>query len=98
MRVQFIHGTIPPSDMLRERAVHRIRTALGRFGSAVRSVELRIGDDKPSHPVIGRRCRIVAHLVGHEPVVVEHRHSDFYAAIDHASDRLRNAVGRRLRR
>lgn len=98
MRVTFFDGPMSTSPVLRKRATERVNAALARFGDAVRSVEVRIADENAAKGGVDKRCRLLAHVVGHEPVLIDQRHADYYAAIDAAVDRLKAAVGRRLRR
>ncbi len=98
MRVMFFDGPMATSTALRERAIHRVTSALERFGEVIRGVEVRISDENGAKGGVDKRCRLLAHVSGHEPVVIDQRHADYYGAIDAAVDRLRLAVGKRLQR
>jgi len=98
MRVTFFDGPMATSTPLRERAIQRVTSAITRFGEVVRGVEVRISDENGAKGGVDKRCRLLAHVSGHEPIVIEQRHADYYAAIDAAVDRLRMALSKKLKR
>ena len=72
----------------------RLRFALGRFGSRVGQVTVRVAADGPAHS----SCRIAAEIVPFGRVTVEERDPDLFAAIDRATGRIGRLFGRELER
>jgi len=72
----------------------RLRFGLGRFGSRVGQVTVRIGDDGPG----GCQCRISTELLPFGRVAVEEKDPDLFAAIDRATGRIGRLFGRELER
>lgn len=72
----------------------RLRFGLGRFGSRVGQVTVRIGEDGPGE----RECRISTELLPFGRVAVEEKDPDLFAAIDRATGRIGRLFGRELER
>ena len=72
----------------------RLRFALGRFGSRVGHVTVRIGGDGPAE----NRCRISTEVLPFGHVAVEESDPDLFVAIDRATGRIGRLFGRELER
>ena len=72
----------------------RLRFGLGRFGSRVGQVTVRIGEDGPGEC----ECRISTELLPFGRVAVEEKDPDLFAAIDRATGRIGRLFGRELER
>lgn len=72
----------------------RLRFGLGRFGTRVGQVTVRISSDgKDEH-----RCRISAEVLPFGRVAVEEADPDLFLAIDRAAGRIGRLFGRELER
>ena len=71
----------------------RLRFGLGRFGSRVGQVTVRIGDGPG-----GCQCRISTEILAFGRVAVEEKDPDLFAAIDRATGRIGRLFGRELER
>lgn len=86
------------NDEMRSFVDRRIEYALGRFSPAVKSVNIRVGDDNGPRGGIDKHCRIVVHLERRDDVVVDQRGETYYGTVATAIDRVENAVSRAIRR
>lgn len=94
-----IHGRgLAIDEAVRERVERRLGFALGRFGDRVGRVDVHLSDVNGPRGGEDKRCRVVAEVPGHGPVVVTDDGSDLDALIDRATDRIGRAVRRRLDR
>jgi ribosomal subunit interface protein len=94
MNIRVIDGSIQTTPGMVAHIRARLNNALDRFSRHVRDVEIHIKDDNGPKGGVDKRCSIHAHIDGSAPIIVEHRDSEFYAAIDQASHKLKRAVTR----
>ena len=88
MKIQIRHGNVEVTEAIRAHVEHRLRYALGRFGTIIQSVIVRLSD------VGGEmRCSLEVRPGG---VKVDDVDIDLSVAIDHASARVSRAVAREL--
>ena len=98
MRIHVRSRGFELTDALRAYAEWRLRFALGRFGTRLQSVTVRIDDVNGPRGGADKRCQIVAHLAPGGEIRVEELDGDLYAAIARAADRLDRAVAREMAR
>jgi putative sigma-54 modulation protein len=82
------------AEALRSYVERRLRFAVGRFGSRVGQVTVRVVGDGPA----GKRCRISTEILPFGRVAVEESDLDLFAAIDRATGRIGRLFGRELER
>ncbi len=92
-----IHST-DVTDAIRAYATRRVRFALGRFGSRVPRVVVRLSDTNGTRGGVDQRCQISADVVPSGKVVLEQVDADLFTAIDRASDRVGQALSREIRK
>ncbi len=81
-------------EVFRSYIERRLKFGLGRFGTRVRQVTVRItGGGKEEH-----RCRISAEAIPFGRVAVEETDPDLFLAIDRAAGRIGRLFGRELER
>jgi ribosome hibernation promoting factor len=85
-------------DAVRSYARRRLQFALGRFGSSVGRVGVRVHDVNGSRGGVDQCCHISAEVLPSGKVVVEQIDAVLFAAIDRAADRAAQAFGREIRR
>jgi len=83
---------------MRRHTERRLRFALGRFGTRLDRVTVRLFDVNGPRGGTDKWCRISVGLPATATVVVEDGDSDLYAAIDRAAERVGRMVGRRVQR
>lgn len=82
------------AEVFRAYVERRLRFALGRFGSRVGQITVRItGAGKDDH-----RCRITAEVLPFGRVAVEEADADLFVAVDRATGRIGRLFGRELER
>ena len=86
------------ADAVRTYAVRRIRFALGRFGSRVGRIVIRISDVNGTRGGVDQCCHISAELLPSGKVVLEQVDPDLFAAIDRAAERVGQAVRREIQK
>lgn len=95
MRIAIRTGGIP--SQLAALARRRLEYALGRFGTRIRSVTVRLADVNGPRGGVDKTCVIAVRL---EParrlIVIEDIDADAPVAIDRAADRAARAVARAL--
>jgi putative sigma-54 modulation protein len=82
------------AEACRSYVERRLRFSLGRFGSRVGEVTVRLGGAGGA----GQRCRVSAELVPFGRVAVEESDPDLFAAMDRATGRIGRLFGRELER
>lgn len=85
-------------DADRDYIRRKLGRKLGKFGSEVERVSVRIEDVNGPRGGRDKRCRIKITLRGMLSVVVEEQHSALQAAIDGALERAGSTVTRQLQR
>ncbi len=98
MQVDVRIHDIDLTEGLRMYVVRRLRFALGRFGTQIGTVVVRVSDVNGQRGGIDQCCRITATLAPSGSAVVEALDADLYGAIDRAAERLGRACGRALER
>ncbi len=93
MNIEFRIQNTDPEKAIRGYMKRRLRFALGRFGSRVRQVTVRISDTATES-----ECRISTELRPFGRVAVRESDSDLFAAIDRATGRVGRLFGRELHR
>jgi hypothetical protein len=87
------------SGRQREDVARKLGTKLGKFGSAIERVSVRVADVNGPRGGVDQRCRVKVVLSGLPSVVVERQHAAAKAAIDAAlratGEAVRRVVGRR---
>jgi ribosomal subunit interface protein len=92
LKVQIRSGSVKVSAAMRAHVERRLGLALGRFGERIGPVVVHLsdaGDDKRCQIQLGLRLR---------KIQIEDRHPDFFAAVNHAADRVSGSVSRFLER
>ena len=74
----------------------RLRLSLSRLVSRLGAVNVRVFDVNGPRGGIDKCCRITAHLVPSETVVLQEVNADLFAAIDRATSRIARTFTRRL--
>jgi putative sigma-54 modulation protein len=96
MKIQIRARHIELTETLRAHVERRLAFALGRFGTRVGRVVVRFSDINGHRGGVDKRCQIE---VGQHPRVrAEVTHSDPYAAVDLAAERVSRAFARALER
>ncbi|HWR16802.1 MAG TPA: HPF/RaiA family ribosome-associated protein [Terriglobales bacterium] len=82
------------AEVFKSYVERRLRFALGRFGSRVGQITVRItGGGREEH-----RCRISAEVLPFGRVAVEEADMDLFSALDRATGRIGRLFGRELER
>ncbi len=98
MRVDIKTSGIDLTDGLREHTERRLEFALDRAHHDINSVTVRLSDINGPRGGFDKRCQIQIPLPHHRGVVIEETDSDLYVAIDRATSRAGNTLGRQLSR
>ncbi len=98
MQIEIHASGLTLTDLLRERLQMRLTAALRPFVQSVTRVSARLTDVNAARGGIDKRCRLVATVPGHKPVVVDAMHDDTFTSIDRAADRFRRALSRTFSR
>jgi putative sigma-54 modulation protein len=86
------------SDSFREHIRRRVHFQMSRFGGAVRSVVVRIGDINGPKGGADKRCQVTLRGSRLGPLNIEDLSADVYSALDTALERAARAVGRAIER
>ena len=86
------------SDELRAHATKRVRFALGRLTSHIRSVEVALVDINGPRGGLDKKCRIVVRGGRFQQVCVQALDSSAEAAVSAAAERVARAVTRAIER
>ncbi len=76
----------------------RLRFALGRFGTRIRQIMVRIADLNGPRGGVDKQCRITVDVRPFGTVILEETDADLYRAIDRAAHRVSQSVRRELER
>ena len=98
MRVDIRTNGLELTDALRDHTERRLAFALDRSHHHVRGVIVRLTDINGPRGGIDKRCQIRIPLPRRGGVVIEETHPDLYIAIDRATHRVGNTLGRHLAR
>ena len=91
------HG-LDASDAFREHVRRRVHFQMSRFGGAVRSVVVRIGDINGPKGGEDKRCQVTLRGSRLGPLTIEDLSADVYSALDTALERAARAAGRDIDR
>ncbi len=98
MKIGILARGLALTEAIRRYADARLRTALGRYRSAIDSVSVRLIDVNGPRGGVDKHCLVEVRAPSLAPIIVRERESDLYVAIDRAAGRLDRAVARRLDR
>ncbi|MCC6286063.1 MAG: HPF/RaiA family ribosome-associated protein [Phycisphaerales bacterium] len=97
--IQIKPGNLHTSEAIERRVYDKLAGVCTRFGAVMTAVEVHFEDvNGPKHGGDDLRCGMEARVNGRDPVAVNARAPDLYAAIDLAARRLEAAVARVLDR
>lgn len=88
------------SAALARRAEEKATRAISHLGWTITRVDVHFADDSSpgKHTPNDKRCTMEARPAGKQPVAVEGRADDWFAAVDAAAGKLKRALEHRLRR
>ncbi|NQU21253.1 MAG: HPF/RaiA family ribosome-associated protein [Candidatus Nealsonbacteria bacterium] len=100
MRFSVSGDRIEITTDIREYIDRRLYFALGRFGTAIDNVSVRVGDTNGPRGGVDKHCQIVVKLraSGSHPIAVDDNDEDLYAAVARASSRAGRTVARAIER
>jgi putative sigma-54 modulation protein len=98
MKIDIRFRNLQASDSLREHAARRVHFHLSRFGEAISSVCIRIGDVNGPKGGLDKQCRVTLRGPSLSSVVIEELREDTFLAVEVAVERASRAVGRDLDR
>jgi ribosome-associated translation inhibitor RaiA len=98
MKIEVRCVGIDTSDALRDHAVRRVLAQLSRFGRAVTTVVVRIGDINGPRKGADKLSRVTLRGSALGAVTVTELSPDAYAAVDLSVGRAARAAGRELER
>jgi len=100
MRFSVSGDRVEVTPSLREYIDRRLYFALGRFGTAIDHVTVRVGDINGPRGGVDKHCLIVVKLraTGSNSIAVEGNDQDLQAAVARASDRIGRTVARAIER
>ncbi len=96
MQIDIRSTNVPLSDALASFITSRISATLSRFTSGVRAVDVTLCDLNGPKGGNDMRCHVEVSLHNDDPVLIEERGDDLYAAIARAAQRAKSAVLRRV--
>lgn len=97
MRIDLRSGNIEWNADLRAHLQRRLHFALGRFGSRVERVSVRIVDVNGPRGGSDKSCRLTLRLDNGHRIWIEETQPDIYQAIDRSAERLGEAAARAFR-
>ena len=100
MRFSVSGDRVKVTTDLREYIDRRLYFALGRFGTALDNVSVRVGDTNGPRGGVDKHCRIVVKLrtSGSTNITVDDNDEDLRAAVARASNRAGRTVARSIER
>ena len=100
MRLSVSGDRVNVGPHLREYIDRHLYFAVGRFGSAIDHVNVRLGDTNGPRSGVDKRCRIVLKLraANSASIAIDDVAENLYAAIARATSRVGRAVARTLDR
>ena len=96
MQVQIRRHGIEASEELNQQVLRRIRFALGRFSTNIRSIGVHLTDTNGPRGGTDKECRILVNTRSGDPVVIQELNVDIHAAVALAAERAGRAVARQL--
>ena len=94
MRLFVRFNNVAPTEPIRTYVDRRVRMVLGRFGSKIAWVSVRISDVNGPRGGVDKLCRIEARFWGRIMVVVEDTAADLRQAIDRSIRRMGRGISR----
>jgi len=98
MKIDVRFRGLEASDSFREHVRRRVHFQMSRFGGAVRSVVVRIGDINGPKGGVDKRCQVTLRGSRLGPLTIEDLSADVYSALDMALERAARAAGRDIER
>lgn len=98
MQIQINFGDVQSSATLNERVNSELESTLKLFKDRITRVEVHLRDDNGPKSGVDKRCLLEARLAGLDPLAVESRGSDLYAAITDAAKKLERAIRHKVER
>ena len=89
---------ISPTPALAGHVQDRLEAALNQYGQRVGRVVVQLRDINGPRGGADKCCQLKVDLPGAGSVLVKQTGEDLYAAVSHAADRVKVAVGRKLSR
>ncbi|MFM9957244.1 MAG: HPF/RaiA family ribosome-associated protein [Phycisphaerales bacterium] len=96
MNIDIRTTNVPLTDALSSFITSRLSATLSRFNSGVRNIDVTVCDLNGPKGGNDMRCHVEVSLRNDDPVLIEERGDDLYAAIARAAQRAKNAVLRRV--
>lgn len=90
---------VPVSDPIREHISRRVLSAAKRFARRLSTITVVLEDINGPRGGVDKTCRIEAGMSNAgEPLIITERSDDLYGAIDLATGKFKQALGRRVER
>lgn len=90
---------VPVSDPIREHVSRRVLNAAKRFARKLSKVTVVLEDINGPRGGVDKACRIEAGMShSGEPLIITERSDDLYGAVDQATSKFKQALGRRVAR
>lgn len=98
MKIDVRFRGVEASNALREHVRRRVHFQMSRFGNAVHSVVVRIGDINGPKGGEDKRCQVTLRGSRLGPLTIEDLSMDLYTSLDRALERAARAAGREIER
>jgi len=98
MQIEIWGREVKVSERLREYIERRVRFALERLAMPIRKVHVQLRDLNGPRGGVDKSCQVRIALAPAATLVVEHRSSSAYAAIDSALKKAAMSIVRRIQR
>lgn len=98
MRLEIRHDGAPLDERAREHIGRRLDFALDRFSERIDRITVFVTDQNGPRGGPDQRCRLVVHVPGARPVVVDATEPALTSAIDRAAHRASHALVSRIDR
>jgi putative sigma-54 modulation protein len=98
MQIEIWGREVKVSERLREYIERRVRFALERLAMPIRKVHVQLRDLNGPRGGVDKSCKVRIALAPAATLVVEHRSSSAYAAIDSALKKAAMSIVRRIQR
>ena len=86
---------IPLTDGLKTHIEDKFNHALGRFDRRIKDVTIRLEELNGPKGGVDKFCKVHAHIVPTEHLIIEEKDVDLYVAIDRAASRLKQVMSRK---
>lgn len=97
MQIQVNYASIPHSDAMDEHVEAELQHSIGRFYDRLTRIEVHLADENASKPgPHDKHCKIEARPAGRDPIVVEDKSDDLYAAVKGAAGKMQRALSKRI--